>query len=92
MAEPNFTPTLSMAAVARRGLGLRRKFGRGGAHGGVARAHQPGERRPIARREVKSMQLRRLAVVRRRCMHGLGPPQGRIDRLTHHSSLSGSIA
>jgi hypothetical protein len=39
-----FTPTLRMAAAARRGLRLREQFKRGGTHVGVARAHQLAER------------------------------------------------
>ena len=44
MAERTFTPTQRMAAAARRGLRLRKKFGRGGTEVGVARACQLADR------------------------------------------------
>jgi hypothetical protein len=55
MAEPSFTPTLRMAAAAKRGLKLREKFGRGGTQVGVDRAHQLAERRPVSAADVKAM-------------------------------------
>lgn len=50
-----FTPTLKMAANAKRGLKLRDKFGRGGTEVGVKRAHQLAERRAVSEADVKSM-------------------------------------
>ena len=50
-----FTPTVRMAAAAKRGLRLREQFGRGGTEVGVARAHQLAERRPVSETDVKSM-------------------------------------
>ena len=55
MTGKTFTPTLRMAAAARRGLRLRAKFGRGGTDVGVARAHQLAERRAVSEADVKSM-------------------------------------
>ncbi|MDP2355650.1 MAG: hypothetical protein Q8M31_06265 [Beijerinckiaceae bacterium] len=55
MADQRFTPTLRMAAAARRGLRLREKFGRGGTEVGVNRAHQLVQRRPLDAKDVKSM-------------------------------------
>ena len=55
MSEQTFTPTLRMAAAARRGLKLREKFKRGGTQVGVDRAHQLAERRALSAAEVKSM-------------------------------------
>ena len=50
-----FTPTQRMASAARRGLRLRKKFGRGGTDVGVERAHQLAERRDVSEADVKSM-------------------------------------
>lgn len=50
-----FTPTLKMAANARRGLRLRERFDRGGTEVGVARARQLAERRELDEADVKSM-------------------------------------
>lgn len=50
-----FTPTLKMAAAAKRGLKLRAKFKRGGTEVGVRRAHQLAERRDVSEADVKSM-------------------------------------
>lgn len=50
-----FTPTLAMAAAAKKGLALREKFGRGGTHVGVARAEQLAARRALTPKDVKSM-------------------------------------
>lgn len=55
MAGQTFTPTLKMAANARRGLRLREKFGRGGTDVGVRRAHQLAERRDVSEADVKAM-------------------------------------
>ena len=55
MADQSFTPTLRMAAAARRGLRLRKKFGRGGTEVGVNRAHQLAQRRSLDAKDVKSM-------------------------------------
>lgn len=55
MAEETFTPTVKMAANAKRGLKLREKFGRGGTQVGVLRAHQLAERRSVSGKDVKSM-------------------------------------
>ena len=54
MAE-TFTPTLKMAANAKRGLKLRDRFGRGGTDVGVKRAHQLAERRDVSEADVKAM-------------------------------------
>lgn len=50
-----FTPTLKMAANAKRGLKLRDKHGRGGTEVGVKRAHQLADRRAVSAADVKSM-------------------------------------
>lgn len=55
MSAETFTPTLRMAAAARRGLRLRGQVGRGGTQVGVNRAHQLAERRPRSAKDVKSM-------------------------------------
>ena len=55
MAETEFTPTMKMAANAKRGLNLREKFDRGGTDVGVKRAHQLAERKPVSAADVKSM-------------------------------------
>ena len=55
MTAGPFTPTLKMAANAKRGLKLRAKFGRGGTAVGVRCAHQLSERRPVSATDVKSM-------------------------------------
>jgi hypothetical protein len=55
MAENTFTPTLKMAANAKRGLKLRDKFGRGGTQVGVRRAHQLAERCALNEKDVRSM-------------------------------------
>jgi hypothetical protein len=51
----SFTPTLKMAANAKRGLKLREKHGRGGTDVGVHRAEQLRDRRPVSVADVKSM-------------------------------------
>ena len=51
----NFTPTLKMAAAAKKGLRLRETFGRGGTDVGVARARQLADRQPVAADDVKAM-------------------------------------
>ena len=48
-------PPAAVAACARRGLELRRRFRRGGTEVGVARAEQLIARRPISARDIKSM-------------------------------------
>lgn len=55
MAGQTFTPTLRMAANARRGLKLRAKFGRGGTAVGVRRAHQLADRRDVSAKDIKAM-------------------------------------
>jgi hypothetical protein len=50
-----FTPTLKMAAAAKKGLKLREAFNRGGTDVGVQRAHQLAERKPVSEADVKSM-------------------------------------
>lgn len=50
-----FTPTLRMAAAAKRGLKLRAQFKRGGTEVGVNRAHQLAERRDVSETDVKAM-------------------------------------
>ena len=50
-----FTPTLKIAANAKRGLKLRAKFKRGGTEVGVRRAHQLAERRAVSEADVKAM-------------------------------------
>lgn len=55
MPDDHFTPTLRMASAARRGLRLRKKFGRGGTQVGVDRAHQLVDRRALDATDVKSM-------------------------------------
>lgn len=55
MAEHTFTPTLKMAANARRGLKLRQKFDRGGTSVGVRRAQQLADRASLGEEDVKSM-------------------------------------
>lgn len=50
-----FKPTQRMAAAARRGLRLRKKFNRGGTEVGVARANQLAEGRDLSAADVKSM-------------------------------------
>lgn len=55
MADTEFTPTLKMAANAKRGLKLREKFGRGGTEVGVKRAHQLADRKAVTAADVKSM-------------------------------------
>lgn len=55
MADTQFTPTLKMAANAKRGLKLREKFDRGGTAVGVKRAHQLADRNPVSAEDVKSM-------------------------------------
>ncbi|MBN2971824.1 hypothetical protein JW805_07325 [Roseomonas aeriglobus] len=55
MADTEFTPTLKMAATAKRGLKLREKFGRGGTEVGVKRAHQLADRKAVTAADVKSM-------------------------------------
>ncbi len=54
MAEA-FKPNEATAAVARRGLRLREKFGRGGTEVGVNRARQLAERRDLTAADLKSM-------------------------------------
>lgn len=51
----SFTPTLKMAANAKRGLKLRDQHGRGGTDVGVHRAEQLRDRRPVSAADVKSM-------------------------------------
>ena len=55
MADTEFTPTLKMAANAKRGLKLREKFDRGGTEVGVKRAHQLADRKAVTAADVKSM-------------------------------------
>lgn len=55
MPDTRFTPTLEMAAAAKRGLRLREKFNRGGTQVGVDRANQLSERRELSEADVKSM-------------------------------------
>lgn len=55
MANTEFTPTLKMAANAKRGLKLHEKFDRGGTEVGVKRAHQLIERKTVTAADVKSM-------------------------------------
>ena len=55
MAGPVFTPTLKMAANAKRGLKLRKTFKRGGTRVGVARARQLAERRDVTVSDVKAI-------------------------------------
>lgn len=50
-----FTPTMKMAANAKRGLKLHDKFKRGGTEVGVRRAHQLADRRDVSAADVKSM-------------------------------------
>ena len=51
----SFRPTQKMADNAQHGLRLRAKFGRGGTHVGVARAHQLINREELDPRDVKSI-------------------------------------
>lgn len=55
MAGKTFTPTMKMAANAKRGLKLREKFKRGGTDVGQRRAHQLAERNDVSEADVKSM-------------------------------------
>lgn len=55
MAERTFKPNQQMASAARRGLRLRKKFGRGGTEVGVGRAHQLAARADLNETDVKSM-------------------------------------
>lgn len=55
MSDDTFSPTVRMAAAARRGLRLREKFKRGGTQVGVDRAHQLAARRALSKADVKSM-------------------------------------
>lgn len=55
MADPEFTPTLKMAANAKRGLKLHEKFDRGGTAVGVRRAHQLANRDGVSAEDVKSI-------------------------------------
>lgn len=55
MTEQRFTPTLKMAANAKRGLRLRERFGRGGTRVGVARARQLAAREALGPADIKSM-------------------------------------
>lgn len=55
MAESIFTPTLKMAANAKRGFKLRAKFGRGCTQVGVRRAHQLAERFAVHEKDIQSM-------------------------------------
>lgn len=55
MAAMTFKPTLRMASAARRGLRLRKKFGRGGTQVGVDRANQLAEGRALSEADVKAM-------------------------------------
>lgn len=55
MADTEFTPTMKMAANAKRGLKLREKFDRGGTEVGVKRAHQLADRKAVTAEDVKSM-------------------------------------
>lgn len=55
MPGSTFTPTLKMAANAKRGLKLREKFGRGGTSVGVKRAHQLADRKTVSEKDIKSM-------------------------------------
>ena len=55
MADQTFTPTLKMAANAKRGLKLRERFKRGGTDVGVARANQLAGREPVDATDVKAM-------------------------------------
>ena len=55
MAEQRFTPTLKMAANAKRGLRLRERFNRGGTEVGVERARQLAAREALGPADVKSM-------------------------------------
>ena len=55
MSGKTFTPTMRMAAAARRGLKLREKFGRGGTEVGVARANQLAHRKPVSTDDIKAM-------------------------------------
>ncbi len=50
-----FTPTLKMAANARKGLKLREQFKRGGTAVGVRRAHQLADRAAVSAKDVKAM-------------------------------------
>lgn len=55
MADAAFTPTLKMAANAKRGLRLREKFSRGGTEVGVRRARQLAAREELDAGDVKAM-------------------------------------
>lgn len=55
MPGNGFTPTMRMASAARRGLRLRKKFGRGGTEVGVRRAHQLADRSKVTEADVRSM-------------------------------------
>jgi hypothetical protein len=55
MPASSHTPTLKMAANARRGLKLRAKFDRGGTEVGVRRAHKLADRTDLSDTDVKSM-------------------------------------
>ena len=55
MTELKFTPTLKMAANAKRGLRLRERFNRGGTDVGVNRARQLSERAELGPDDIKSM-------------------------------------
>ncbi|SFS12582.1 hypothetical protein [Sphingomonas jatrophae] len=50
-----FTPTVKMAAAAKKGLKLREAFNRGGTDVGVNRANQLAAREPLGADDVKSM-------------------------------------
>jgi hypothetical protein len=55
VADGQFQPTLKMAAAARKGLRLHRKFNRGGTDVGLARAQQLVDQRNLDSDDVKSM-------------------------------------
>jgi hypothetical protein len=52
MDDHHFKPTLRMAANAKHGLELRKKFGRGGTSVGVRRAHQLADRDAVSSQDV----------------------------------------
>ena len=51
----NFKPTAKMAANAKKGLELRKAFGRGGTEVGVHRAEQLAARKDVSVEDIKSM-------------------------------------
>lgn len=52
-SSKTFIPPAAVAAEARRGLELRKKFGRGGTSVGLARGEQLANRRPVTESEIK---------------------------------------